>query len=441
MTKIFLALTSVLLCAQAVAVAQTAGKPAPSKSSNPATAGKTTANASRLVGVATRNFENGAFAPSDSGSLHYSAPNLGYDDKVGEWKFDLSTYWEHNGSTYEEIYHSMQTLDAAGRITQTEGETFAAGNWWASEYAIYTYDAKGNIDSQMSAYYNGTGWDSTAYKNTYDAAGQLTVQTSHVWNKALNKWHNGFRQTRTYNTAGELVAVASEQWDLNSLQWVNSYRYTNTYVNGRRTEAVSEIYTGNNWGYSSKTTFAYDAAGNMKEEENFSWSNNTWEPQQRNRYTYSGNKEPLTIERAYWVNGAYKNMNKLTSVYNSRSQAISELTETWDDAAGKYTLQDGDSETRYYYEDYTNSVKDARGAQGSISLYPVPASTMLQLRVNTATAATLMLAAADGRVVKQLQLPAGNAQTAIDVSNLPAGTYILSMATGGEVITRKVVVK
>ncbi len=448
MTKLFLTLTAVCLCAQGNIYAQTqkanaTQNPVKALASHAATAAKTTANASRLIASTTRIFDSGNLELSDSGHLHYNNPSFGYDDAVHQWKYDMGTYWDYDGSNYTETYHSMQTFDAQNRTATSMGEELINNNWIDNEYNAYTYDANGYITEQVSAYFSTPNWDSSRYTNTYNPSGKLTKQVTTTWDVNTLQWINSFRISSTYSANGQLITMLTEYWDDMNNQWVNGYRVTNTYVNNLRTEALSEMYAST-WIKSARTQYTYDAQGNISVEEMASWDGSAWQPQEKDTYVYGSNHELMAKETEIWQGSAYEKTNRFSVIYNSHTQALVETNETWNATAGKYEMQDGDDETRYYYEEYTNSVKDAKVTAGSIDVYPNPAKNTLHLRtkLNEAAAADILMTDMSGRMVKELHLPtAAQYSTTVDVSNLPAGTYLLQMNAGGKMTTQKVVVE
>ncbi|MCB2377582.1 T9SS type A sorting domain-containing protein, partial [Hymenobacter sp. BT635] len=81
----------------------------------------------------------------------------------------------------------------------------------------------------------------------------------------------------------------------------------------------------------------------------------------------------------------------------------------------------------------------------SVSVYPNPAHQQFTLRlpaVSGAAQATVVLYNVLGKSVREttLPLPAGGAQTTLDVQNLPVGVYVLRVQAGTAIITKQVVV-
>ncbi len=440
MKQTFLAFSAVLFCAWGTATVQAQTRPnAPATAfSNPATAAKTTATGSRLIAVTNRTNNAGSFVISDSSHSYYS-PGMGYDTKIEDWKYDHATSWDYSGSTVTESYHVLHTFDAGNRVTQTQYEAFDGSNWVDEEFYNYYYDANGNVSTELDAFNNGSSWDSSRYIYNYNAAGQVTQQLIEHWDKQTSQWEGGLRVTNTYNAAGDLTVSLNENWYNN--QWMPGYRQTYTYSGNLLIERVTETYNMQ-WENAAKTEYAYGSNNYVLVEENFTWMNNAWEPSQRYTYTYSTQGDKLTSAMDIFSSGGYEQQNLLTFTYNSYHQELSEAEEKWDVIQNKYIL--GGYRIDFYYEEYTNGVKDARATGENLTVFPVPAHDILHIStlLPAPAAASLQLLDMNGRIVKEAQLPTTVQQhITISTASLPAGTYMLQMNAGGKLVTRKVVVE
>ena len=445
MIKALLALSAALVCANGLMAqnlrshAATAMKPL---AGNPATAQKTTATGSRLVAATNLSYMSGAYELDDTARCQYGNNTRGYDYKVDQWRFDNATTWAINGSALEEVYRMHQVFDSKDRITATTYEANDGTQWFDEEYMIYVYDAAGNIASDTDKYFDGTDWNESRNTYTYDAAGRLTSQVREEYDLMTNQWRNSMKVTNTYNAAGQIATSVTDMW--NNGQWQPNMRSTHTYANGRRTETLTEQHDGSTWKNSGISLFTYDAAGNVTVEEYKWWQNGAWEPYNRNTNDYDNNNDMIATVREVAMMGQYNYISKLAMAYNSYHQTTVETDYSWDAGSNQFVLQDGDYQTRYYYEAFTNSVKDSKATAGSMSVYPVPAKGVLHLRtaMATATAADAALLDVSGRVVLQQHLPTATQHNAtLNVANLAPGIYTLQLNAGGKLMTQKVVVE
>ena len=436
--------SAALLCLFATARAQQNVNHAPASLRQVLTNGassKTTATASRLVAVTNRYMQNGNLDLYDSTRCYYPS-GYGYDLLLDEWKFDNAKSWEHDGSSYVDEYIVTHTFDANGRTETTKYEFYDNGQWNTEGYETYTYDANGNVATTLDAYNNGTTWDSTRGTLTYNPQGKVTLQLNEDYNTVTMMWEPMRRTTLTYNANGDMLTSTTEVWNMG--QWQNSYRVANTYVNNLLSESLNEVWFSGMWHNSNKEIFSYDANGNLTQNLNDYWNAGQWEPGQRITHTYNANNDKTSTTYENYGSGNYEYQNRvLYDNYNTYHQEGIETNETWNATLGQFEMQDGDEETRYYYEEYSQSVKDSKGAVAGMHIYPNPARGMLKVSAtfDEAVVASLTMLDMNGRTVKQTMLPAVRQQnTTINISNLPAGTYLLQMNANGKMQMQKVVI-
>jgi hypothetical protein len=116
--------------------------------------------------------------------------------------------------------------------------------------------------------------------------------------------------------------------------------------------------------------------------------------------------------------------------YNNYNQLTSHKSNTWN-AGGFWFPTTTDYYNRYYYEEYgSTGVANKENTQAELKLYPVPAmGTMnMDLKWSTAQSATIAIFDMHGRVMSQWQLSSTDTyHKSIDVSQMPAGIYILKV--------------
>jgi hypothetical protein len=438
MRKILLTTSIALLCNTCLLHAQQMHRHVKGST---ATAGKTTATDSRLTAVANRAHLNGNLDLNDSSRYAYTT-GFGYDAKIDDWKYSSGLKWTYDGMAFTPFSLNSRTFDAGNRIIQELFQTYDGSNWNVYSITDYTYDAQGNIGTYMRGQKNGSNWDSTRYAYTYNAQGQLTTEIKETWDNVSTQWENALRTTHTYNAQGGLTTALYETWD--GSQWAMDYRSTNTYTNNNLTLSLDEEYINNAWENADQTIYTYNVGGNLTVEEYQSWNNSAWEPQDRYSYTYNSSNDVTTMVTEEYVSGNYQNKERELMTYNSYHQLLNEVKESWDAGTSQFEPQDFDWDIRYYYEEYTNSVKGTHTNSSNVQVYPVPVRNMLQVRMTstTATQATVQLLDMQGRTVARQVLPAATQHhAAIPVSTLPAGAYLLHIDAGGEVITRRVMLQ
>jgi len=90
----------------------------------------------------------------------------------------------------------------------------------------------------------------------------------------------------------------------------------------------------------------------------------------------------------------------------------------------------------------TTSIVSQASQNNNIMVYPEPASNYLNVELKEAlnSASTIQLFNLNGQLVKEINFPAYQQKTVIDIKELASGTYMLKMASGNVVMNKKVVV-
>jgi hypothetical protein len=248
------------------------------------------------------------------------------------------------------------------------------------------------------------------------------------------------RVTNTYNTNGLLDVSLNETYNTGTSQWENSYRMTNTYnSNNELTSTLSEGYISGNWMPSGKQTFTY-TNGKVTVSLDQQWNGSAYIDNRRTTNAYSGN-DLVTATYEQYFGGNWMNDRQDSYTYNSYHQTKVETAKSWNNGSSQFEFANGDNEIYYYYEEYTNSVKDVDAKSSSMKVYPVPARNELTLKTSFATAQSCMVTLFDmsGRMVKQMSLPTAKEHTHhIDVTNLPAGNYTMQLNAGGTNMVQQV---
>jgi hypothetical protein len=445
MTKFLYTLIALLACTQCMVKAQSTGNidytNIPGR--QPATASKTTSTDSRMVALANYRMKSGNLELTDTTQYTYNNPAYGYDYKVEAWKYAKATVWLYDGSLYNEYRNIGRTFDAGNHTETVHTEKYAGNMWQPDADTNYSYDANGNIVAMITGNFNGTGWDSSRFTYSYDAGGRLKEQVYATFFYSTNAWATRGRTTYTYNTAGGLTATLQEEWK--NQQWSNVYRITGIYNNGLCIEELFEVYTAGNWENNSKLIYTYDATGKKIQHETLNWQGVIWDPYQRLTYTYDINENVTSIiEEMHDVQGYFKT-RKTEMTYNGHNRVLVKKELMWDVAQQQFIMKNNNLETRYYYEEFTNSVNNGIAAAiESIQVSPNPATGMLHLHAafDRATAASITMTDMTGRMVKQTTLPAARQHDAtINVKDMPAGIYTLTLDAEGSITTKKVVVE
>jgi hypothetical protein len=104
---------------------------------------------------------------------------------------------------------------------------------------------------------------------------------------------------------------------------------------------------------------------------------------------------------------------------------------TWVDGLGSWNLVD---RSHYYYQSSSSEVITV--ADGTQRIFPNPTSGILNIDGLTGPA-RVKVYSLQGQLLKAIE----QVKNTIDISDLPAGVYILNLATGNKIPLRKRVVK
>jgi len=148
--------------------------------------------------------------------------------------------------------------------------------------------------------------------------------------------------------------------------------------------------------------------------------------------TYNINNN-LTIElEQVWKGSAWVNSSLLTFTYDDNNFRQSTSGKYWDSTGVRITR--GDS--AFYYYHTALGINDLMVQNGSLTVYPNPASDYLTIETSAAqTPGRLSILNQDGRQIITLQIT--QTKTELNLSSLPAGVYFVRLTNDKTVSTGK----
>ena len=93
------------------------------------------------------------------------------------------------------------------------GEQWQTNAWVNYKRDTYTYDANGNMLTELEEYWQGSWVNSERWTYTYDANGNMLTRLDEQWQ--TNAWVNYYRWTYTYDANGNSITGKSEEWQGN----------------------------------------------------------------------------------------------------------------------------------------------------------------------------------------------------------------------------------
>jgi Secretion system C-terminal sorting domain len=374
---------------------------------------KTAGFKSRLICSAWGAYQAGIGFPAtgDSIKLTYSA-GRSWDTLINEWNYDLVNKFHDFGLPMTKLH------DANGRVLQ---HNYAMTPSMHSK-TLYNY-SNGRIDSMVSLDSIRAPWKRAAatYKE-YDQQGRLVKKYTDLPDRDTTLY--------IYTTNGlDTVWLSSPSLG----RRLSAYRI---FVNGRLAEIVSMYSTKSN------SSFAYDNSGRVVSIRTIKDKYTSGQSELDTGialYTYDANGNTESETKQSVKNGSVHNTSRTEWTYNSLGQTTTERSMHWNPTSSTWTYS---SESRYYYEAvFPVGLNNAdMPVYKNASLYPVPASNELILKFNNLPRTTLydfVICNMHGRIMRQwsAEIPSGASRQQLDVSQLPAGNYLLHYGAGKENIS------
>lgn len=398
-----------------------------------------TALGSRMIAKAYKVFNNGHFASIDSVEYKYwanrgSGPNLESPNSDDHVLFDVSYSYKFNnslGSYVQEKYREQGFKNDL--VTSLTYQTWDVANklWKKTERYLYKYDGIGKMTSSELQLWYDPLW----------ITHQNSVLSYNSNDKVVSMNSQAYSVDFSYS-GNNLVSVVDKVFSQGN--WNYSERKSYTYTGTDVTEYVLETWdkASSTWQKAKKWDYTYDANKDVTETVEYIWGNNGWDYNVKSVYTYDNQHNMLTEVDKVWQAGtaSFENSAKQAWAYNSFSQPEVITTYSWD--GSKWVNSAGtDYQIFFYYETYDPNDVPYFADKESINIYPVPASSTINVDLGSGQVRNVHLSVVDmtGRVVYNAGNPGTNVQQ-VPVHNLPAGNYMLLVSADDKRYTKRIVV-
>jgi hypothetical protein len=314
--------------------------------------------------------------------------------------------WRNTGRTTYTYFNNDPN-----KILITKSDTANALNnavWDDATRTSYTYNPNGLELQELNEKKNGSTWLGD-YKilYTYNANSLKTSRNSQWWQSA-GYWSKGDKEIYYYN-ANSLLSLR---------------------VDSTTSSPSSSVFTPN-----SKIQYFYNA-NNLAVQElqtTFNTTTNTWYnvPSYKSTKTYNAQNllAQITSEVDYARTGSLTLNSTYSYTYNS---ATNLLSSTYIDATSPTSAY----RTLHTYSPFVNTENTAPTFE--FSVFPNPTANQINLTLPENGGVTAaMLISANGQIVKTQNLT--NAQSAIDVQDLAAGSYQIILLQNGKSATKSFV--
>jgi YD repeat-containing protein len=340
-----------------------------------------------------------------------------------------------------QVVHSFNSADSLAFYYENQYSNITS-SYQPKSRATYTFLPGNLVDSVLQEMWGSTSMAWATDRRTkyeYDMSGRVIASDTKLWDAANMIWDMGHYDSTFYDMAGRVSTYTTYSYDLitNTLSQTQQHNYTYD-GSGRKS---TDTFFLNNARYNLHC-YEYDVNGNMVTDSAYGWDNNNavWKLTGKQVYTYDANNNMLVTTAYSWNNttSQYVPSSRSTLTYNSTNQmTLAVLGEKWEN--GVWNIGNGARYLRYYYGAVPINVSQHENEMSSIALYPVPASSYINLDLNfdrpTNFSATII--DMQGRVVKHFTGNAGKTyHKNIIVQDLPAGQYMMQVKTGQGVTSK-----
>ncbi len=352
--------------------------------------------------------------PDWQGSLYANEPVFGFDDPIFDWTFKLPLIHCGTETTYS---GNSLPLTTSGLFSYT----ISGGNVTKRESSFdkteYTYDANGNTIAIGNFYFDGTNWVQTQNETSeYDANGNLVVHN--IYEYPSGSPVHMYSDTLDYNTGNQLIEARKNVYDETAGQWVAYQKSVLTYsgielsniqlFEGDLTTPLEQTYDIDYTYLSGKPVQleGYEVIGGQPQTPALVVFD----------YTYGANQKISVIEGTFGGDL----MEKRAFTYDNQGFVTKIETSDFDFSTSMLYVYKREN---YYYAS-TAGLEENELAQ--LSVYPNPVQDVLTIST-TETIENVKIFAANGKIMIEQNT------NAVNVSTIPAGTYVVVAQTASGV--------
>jgi hypothetical protein len=379
---------------------------------------------SRIIGYAHLKHNGTSFIPVDSTTYSYTFGRGGLlnqeemDDNFVRFD-DSYTYRYDSVMGYVNRYHRFQSFNSVNDATIYTYQKWvdSVSSWRDSARFRYTYSGTPAIlvKTMFQIWYNHAWADHVEYDNQYDNNG-LRRMASLI-----------YRMYFTYDNDGNLVQREDSSYSLSTSSWYRSQRLLFTYnmTNDISSYIVQKWVLGN---WENDKRYEYVLNGSTIDETIvYNWDNNNWEYSGKDVFSYDANQNKTIDEWQYWdeATSSFKSDSREMWTYDNFNQPLTYLSETFEPSTGLWSSTTNDFLYRYYYQAFNPaSVADVKDKDISIKLFPQPANNSLTVELaKDLPSYTISVLDIYGKELKHVS--ANMKSNVIDVANLSSGIYFL----------------
>lgn len=376
-------------------------------------------------------------------------------------------------SKYEYSY------DQAGKLTMSYSYDY---DWDHNRWVFKTRN-----QNQFDSYGNTVGYTGDRWSREksdwipdfgqefgYDDAGRKTLELVYFWDQVKNAWNPYQKEEFAYNQRGQQNFYLWYKWDKDRKDWRNLQKeewtrdslgkeniYTHfswVQVNSeyiwkederKKTESLLDsagkaiLATRYNWEPVHKTwtryeqlRFGYDEYGNKIHEVTYHWSvgKNDWLGNDSAEWAYDWEGHMIMQARDNRSSGDLADLNRFGKAerkFDADGDQTLEIHYWWD--RNLKTFYSGTKDYFYYHSAITGIQEKIAG---NIHVFPNPTSGLLNLTSLTLPAEA-KIHSLQGMLLRRII----QVESRLDISDLPAGMYILNISNGSQIRSKTLIIK
>ena len=354
-------------------------------------------------------------------------------------------------------------------IQTTTYQSWTDNNWVNSMSETNSYN-NGNLISTVTPMWDNTlkkWYDYSRINYTNNSDGTIQYSVSEIWNSTLGLWVNSWKTTYTYDGQKKALTIVYETWTNDT--WIGAAKQINTYnSSGYLVSNLNQTWDNANskWNDASQQIITNNGDGTIQNTITQSWNSNSkiWKNSQRIENTYTSVNKPLTTKFSSWTNGSWENsMNQIYN-YDAGNNLTQLLSNIWDSNSKiwksfsqiNYTNSNTGSVQQYisqiwnstsnswtnaqrvsYLYAITTEFVDARSLE--LKVFPNPCTDKIHLSLPDNTDAKIRIFDLNGKVIYENLVKVS--ENDINISEIKAGFYFISLEQGGKNTIAKIVKK
>lgn len=398
------------------------------------------------------------FGPVGSYQKQFLEPPVQLIDSVYVWQWDtLLSGWSNYQRTYDMIYDVNNNLtfqlidfrnqDVWEKFTQwmisydenNDKSKELIQSWNGNDYEnslqrVYTHnDSHKTIYALYQVWQNNTWVNFSQFISTYDASGNQTSYIIQEWNGS--EWASQHRYLTTYNSNNDAISRLFQYW-YNAV-WNNDEKSTISYdSNNNIIYALTQKWYVDAWYDLRQATFTYDSINNTSTEIAQGWNGSMWTNNYQRISNYDPNNNLIHFFINQWNGTNYRNYYEEMYTYDADNFLLGKSSKYFNIDGLSIT---GADSTHYYFQTISDT-KNIQAEFDQITISPNPTSGEFKIGCTEAMK-SISCYNILGECIYQTYNLVGENAVEIDLTPYGKGIYLIRIAEGKKICTRKIIIQ